>query len=275
MNFQSTIKSRGYRIQPIHVKQISVIKKKLVDDQNVRLRRKNLIASVLETQTPPVISTEQEIEDQLGAVFKHAKNLFTNVEQEVSCWIPEDMVEGTIPVDIEGTLFRNGPGLFERGGVQMTQPMDGDGMLNKFSFKNGKIHYMNKQLRLKQLTNYKSQELSRSFGKQEVSRSQGRQFLYREKTAAARKMTDIQHPLYTHRSKINHNQQFWMHKILKLDLLPPQLYPSQFRPPSTEVGANIIMVNENIRYQIMVQKYSKKYNQNSCVQNGKNWGDNR
>eukprot|EP01024_Parvocaulis_polyphysoides_P074803 TRINITY_DN964_c0_g1_i8.p2 TRINITY_DN964_c0_g1~~TRINITY_DN964_c0_g1_i8.p2 ORF type:complete len:145 (-),score=21.69 TRINITY_DN964_c0_g1_i8:51-485(-) len=125
MNFQSTIKSRGYRIQPIHVKQISVIKKKLVDDQNVRLRRKNLIASVLETQTPPVISTEQEIEDQLGAVFKHAKNLFTNVEQEVSCWIPEDMVEGTIPVDIEGTLFRNGPGLFERGGVQMTQPMDG------------------------------------------------------------------------------------------------------------------------------------------------------
>ena len=36
---------------------------------------------------------------------------------------------GTIPEDLEGTLLRNGPGLFEIGGIPVSQPFDGDGMV--------------------------------------------------------------------------------------------------------------------------------------------------
>lgn len=36
---------------------------------------------------------------------------------------------GTIPDDLEGTLLRNGPGLFEIGGIPVSQPFDGDGMV--------------------------------------------------------------------------------------------------------------------------------------------------
>ena len=37
---------------------------------------------------------------------------------------------GTIPEDLEGTLLRNGPGLFEIGGIPVSQPFDGDGMVS-------------------------------------------------------------------------------------------------------------------------------------------------
>ncbi len=36
---------------------------------------------------------------------------------------------GSIPTDLEGTLLRNGPGLFKIGGVPVSQPFDGDGMV--------------------------------------------------------------------------------------------------------------------------------------------------
>lgn len=38
-------------------------------------------------------------------------------------------VEGTIPKDLEGTLLRNGPGLFEVGNKKIAQPFDGDGLV--------------------------------------------------------------------------------------------------------------------------------------------------
>ena len=37
---------------------------------------------------------------------------------------------GKIPEDLEGTLLRNGPGLFEIGGIPVSQPFDGDGMVS-------------------------------------------------------------------------------------------------------------------------------------------------
>jgi hypothetical protein len=36
---------------------------------------------------------------------------------------------GEIPKELEGTLLRNGPGLFEVGGVGISHPLDGDGMV--------------------------------------------------------------------------------------------------------------------------------------------------
>jgi all-trans-8'-apo-beta-carotenal 15,15'-oxygenase len=43
-------------------------------------------------------------------------------------------VEGTIPADLVGTLFRNGPGRFERGGARYAHMLDGDGLVTRFSF---------------------------------------------------------------------------------------------------------------------------------------------
>ena len=53
-------------------------------------------------------------------------------------------VEGEIPAELSGTLFRNGPGLLDIGGEAIHHPFDGDGMISAFSFKNGKAHYRNR-----------------------------------------------------------------------------------------------------------------------------------
>jgi all-trans-8'-apo-beta-carotenal 15,15'-oxygenase len=53
-------------------------------------------------------------------------------------------IEGQIPVELSGTLFRNGPGLLDIGGSAIHHPFDGDGMISAFSFKDGKAHYRNR-----------------------------------------------------------------------------------------------------------------------------------
>jgi all-trans-8'-apo-beta-carotenal 15,15'-oxygenase len=39
--------------------------------------------------------------------------------RECSYWVPEADVEGTIPSELRGTLFRNGPGLLEVYGKKL------------------------------------------------------------------------------------------------------------------------------------------------------------
>jgi carotenoid cleavage dioxygenase-like enzyme len=39
-------------------------------------------------------------------------------------------IEGTLPAELQGTLLRNGPGLFEVGTKRIPQPFDGDGMVS-------------------------------------------------------------------------------------------------------------------------------------------------
>lgn len=43
-------------------------------------------------------------------------------------------VEGTIPPELDGTLFRNGPGKYERGGVAYSNYLDGDGLVLSIDF---------------------------------------------------------------------------------------------------------------------------------------------
>lgn len=40
--------------------------------------------------------------------------------RECSYWVPEADIEGTIPPELKGTLFRNGPGLLEIYGKRLT-----------------------------------------------------------------------------------------------------------------------------------------------------------
>lgn len=64
---------------------------------------------------------------------------------EYDYWV--DDIEGEIPKELEGTLFRNGPGLLEIHGTPLRHPFDGDGMISAISFQNGRVHYRNRFVR--------------------------------------------------------------------------------------------------------------------------------
>ena len=52
-------------------------------------------------------------------------------------------VEGEIPRELRGSLYRNGPGLFERGDLRKPHLLDGDGLVQRLSFADGGVHYRN------------------------------------------------------------------------------------------------------------------------------------
>jgi all-trans-8'-apo-beta-carotenal 15,15'-oxygenase len=59
----------------------------------------------------------------------------------------EAHVEGRLPAGLQGQLYRNGPGLFDRGGYRKQHLLDGDGMLQCFDFSNGRVGYRNRFVR--------------------------------------------------------------------------------------------------------------------------------
>ncbi|XP_031554607.1 uncharacterized protein LOC116291575 [Actinia tenebrosa] len=65
-------------------------------------------------------------------------------QREYSYWIPDVDIEGEIPKDLYGTLFRNGPGLNEVYGTKLKHPIDGDGMVCAVTFQNGRVHFKSK-----------------------------------------------------------------------------------------------------------------------------------
>ncbi len=95
------------------------------------------------------------------------KKYFTatrKVEEEYSK--EELSYTGTLPKEIKGTLFRNGNGRFEHQGVKYDHLFDGDGMITKFEFQGGKIHYSNRYVRTKEFVaeEKEGKMLYRSFG---------------------------------------------------------------------------------------------------------------
>lgn len=68
---------------------------------------------------------------------------------ERSGWIEEAAVEGRIPPELEGSLLRNGPGLFEVGGQKIPQPFDGDGLLALLAIRDGRVFFANRFVRTK------------------------------------------------------------------------------------------------------------------------------
>ncbi len=53
-------------------------------------------------------------------------------------------IEGEIPPGLTGTLFRNGPGLLDINDESVRHPFDGDGMICRITFKDGKAHFRNR-----------------------------------------------------------------------------------------------------------------------------------
>lgn len=65
-------------------------------------------------------------------------------QREHCYWIPKADIVGEIPKDLQGTLFRNGPGLREVYGTRLKHPIDGDGMLCAVTFQDGQVHFQSK-----------------------------------------------------------------------------------------------------------------------------------
>lgn len=70
---------------------------------------------------------------------------YNSLQQEFDYWIED--IEGEIPPDLYGTLFRNGPGLLDKNGERLHHPFDGDGMICAVSFKDGRAHFRNRFVR--------------------------------------------------------------------------------------------------------------------------------
>jgi len=73
------------------------------------------------------------------------KKGYESQPNEYDYWIED--IEGEIPADLKGTLFRNGPGLLEVNGQRIHHPFDGDGMISAIAFNEGRAHFQNRFVR--------------------------------------------------------------------------------------------------------------------------------
>ncbi len=83
--------------------------------------------------------------DELPYHIKQWQKGYESLPQEFDYWI--DDIEGHIPAELEGTLFRNGPGLLDVNGQRIHHPFDGDGMICRVAFSNGRAHFCNRFVR--------------------------------------------------------------------------------------------------------------------------------
>ncbi len=72
----------------------------------------------------------------------------------------EARVEGRLPQELRGSLYRNGPGLFERGGFRKRSLLDGDGMIQHFRFHEKGVHY---RTRFVKTEKYRNESAARRF----------------------------------------------------------------------------------------------------------------
>ncbi|TVQ57786.1 MAG: Apocarotenoid-15,15'-oxygenase [Spirulina sp. DLM2.Bin59] len=70
---------------------------------------------------------------------------YESQRQELSYFV--DQITGTVPPELTGTLFRNGPGLLDINGETIHHPFDGDGMVCAIAFQDGKVHFQNRFVR--------------------------------------------------------------------------------------------------------------------------------
>lgn len=91
----------------------------------------------LQERGNPVQTTSYQLEDWQGG--------YESLREELNYDIND--VVGRIPLDLQGTLFRNGPGLLDVNGERLHHPFDGDGMIVKVAFNNGRAHFRNRFVR--------------------------------------------------------------------------------------------------------------------------------
>ncbi|HEY6874323.1 MAG TPA: carotenoid oxygenase family protein [Geobacteraceae bacterium] len=86
----------------------------------------------------------KEVFPELGDAARPYLGLATTLREEHDY---EARVEGAVPAELRGTLYRNGPGLFDRGGLRKRALFDGDGMVQSFRFHDDGVRYRNRFVR--------------------------------------------------------------------------------------------------------------------------------
>ncbi|HEX9078765.1 MAG TPA: carotenoid oxygenase family protein [Desulfuromonadaceae bacterium] len=90
----------------------------------------------------PPLRLDAELTADLGRLPYHG--LVESLPEERDY---EAGVEGRIPPELRGSLYRNGPGLFERNGLRKRSLLDGDGMIQQFRFHDKGVHYRTRFVR--------------------------------------------------------------------------------------------------------------------------------
>ncbi|MFL6088635.1 MAG: carotenoid oxygenase family protein [Aeromicrobium sp.] len=65
-------------------------------------------------------------------------------------------IDGTIPAELSGTLYRIGPGKLQVGTTLLDNIFDGDGMVSRFTIDQGRVQFRNKYVRTKHFTHGES-----------------------------------------------------------------------------------------------------------------------
>ena len=91
---------------------------------------------------------------------------FLALQEEHDGWVSN--IRGTLPKDLTGTLFRNGPGAMNVGSEAYGHWFDGPGMISAVTFIEGKAHFKNRYVRTQKYLNDLEQGRvsSRGFGTQ-------------------------------------------------------------------------------------------------------------
>ena len=76
---------------------------------------------------------------------------YQNVESELENY-PLKISQGKAIKQLNGTLFRNGPGILKRNNQWVHHPFDGDGMITAIKFENGKVSLTNKFVKTFKMT---------------------------------------------------------------------------------------------------------------------------
>ncbi len=96
----------------------------------------------MQTSTAP---SDRQPPNELSFSLDDWQKGYESLQEEHDYWIDE--IEGQIPADLHGTLFRNGPGLLDIGGQPIHHPFDGDGMICAIAFNDGRAHFRNRFVR--------------------------------------------------------------------------------------------------------------------------------
>jgi len=91
-----------------------------------------------------MIATEQFLDSKSARSYDQEgwKRGYQSQPNEYEYWIED--IEGEIPPALNGTLFRNGPGLLDIHGQPLHHPFDGDGMICAIAFDQGRAYFRNR-----------------------------------------------------------------------------------------------------------------------------------
>jgi all-trans-8'-apo-beta-carotenal 15,15'-oxygenase len=104
--------------------------------------------------SPPL---RKDVFEDFGDPARPYLGLATTLREEHSY---QARLEGKIPAQLRGTLYRNGPGLFDRGGLRKRNLLDGDGMVQSFQITESGVQYRNRFVRTKK---YQAEEAAGRF----------------------------------------------------------------------------------------------------------------